>query len=151
VTDSDGGRSALELAATLSARLGLRLVLAHVADGFGPARAKGDESPTAKQCGREGAMRLLARLATEYGIHSSVECRKAVGDRAEMLARIAAEEAADLIVIGSRPQGRFRRGLRSTLAVELESETPVPVVIAPSGLTHRRNRSGSLAAGSEGR
>jgi nucleotide-binding universal stress UspA family protein len=149
VTDSDDGRGALELAATLSVRLRLRLVLAHVADGFGPAGANGDESLSAKQ-GREGAARLLARLAAEYGL-GSVERREAVGDRAEMLARIAAEEAADLIVIGSRRQGRFRRGLRSTLAAELESETPVPVVIAPPTRARRRDRSDALAASPEGR
>jgi nucleotide-binding universal stress UspA family protein len=149
VTDSEDGRAALELAATLSARLGLRLVLAHVAEGVGPAGPNGDESLTAQQ-GRKGAARLLARIAAEYGIAGSADRRDAVGGRAESLARIAAEEAADLIVIGSRPQGRFRPGLRSTLAAELESETPVPVVIAPPRQPGRRGR-GEVAAGSAAR
>lgn len=150
VTDSDDGRGALELGATLSARLRLRLVLAHVAPGFGPIGPNGDESLTAMQ-GRQGATRLLTRLAAEFGLLGSVELREAVGDRAEMLARIAAEEAADLIVIGSRPQGRFRRGLRSTLAAQLESETRVPVVIAPPQRFPRRDRADAVAAGAGAR
>ena len=47
-----------------------------------------------------------------------------------MLGQIAAEEAADVIVVGARARG-WRRRLDSSLAAELETETPVPVVIAP--------------------
>jgi nucleotide-binding universal stress UspA family protein len=144
VTDTDDGRNALELAAELSERLDLRLVLAHVADGFGPTTEEGDESVTAQK-GREGASRLLARLAIEYRLGDGVERREAVGDRAELLARIAAEEAADLIVIGSQPQRRFRRGLRSTLVRALESESPVPVVIVPPQARQRPRNGRALA------
>jgi nucleotide-binding universal stress UspA family protein len=83
-------------------------------------------------------------VAAEYGIAGSADCRDAVGERAESLARIAAEEAADLIVVGSRTRGRFRSGLRSTLAAELENQTPVPVVIAPPRRSHARD---GIAAG----
>ena len=48
-----------------------------------------------------------------------------------MLSQIAAEEAADLILVGARTRGRLLRGLESRLAEELEAETPVPVLIAP--------------------
>ena len=44
---------------------------------------------------------------------------------------IAAEEAADLILVGSRERGWPRRGLESRLAAQLETETPVPILIAP--------------------
>jgi len=144
VTDRDDGRDALELGAELSERLDVRLVLAHVADGFGPTTEHGDESLTAQK-GREGASRLLARLAIEYRLGDDVERREAVGDRAQLLARIAAEEAADLIVIGSQPHGRLRRGLRSTLARALESETPVPVVIVPPQAKQRAPNGPPLA------
>jgi nucleotide-binding universal stress UspA family protein len=149
VSDTDDGRGALELAAALSERLALRLVLVHVAEGFGSSDPSGGERPAVKQ-GREGAARLLAELADEYGLVGA-ERREAVGDRAELLARIAAEEAAELIVIGSRPYGRVRRGLRSTLAAELESETPVPVLIAPPRWGRRGERPGGLAASSGAR
>jgi nucleotide-binding universal stress UspA family protein len=103
VTDSEAGRGALELAAVLSERLGLRLVVAHVADGIAPVGGggNGDESVTTR-ANREGAARLVARLAAEHGLAGSAEERSAVGDPAALLAQIAAEEGADMIVIGSR-------------------------------------------------
>ncbi len=137
VDDSDDGRSALELAAELSDRLDARLVLAHVADGIPPTGANGDESVTTR-ANREGASRLVARLAAEHGVAGKAEQRSAVGDPAALLAQIAAEEAADVIIVGSRARRRLRRRLDSRLVRELETETPVPVLIAP--LRRRRAR-----------
>jgi hypothetical protein len=48
-----------------------------------------------------------------------------------LLAQIAAEEAADVIVVAARPRRRFGHGRESTLAAQLETETSVPVLIAP--------------------
>jgi nucleotide-binding universal stress UspA family protein len=119
VDDTSEGRSALELAAELSDRLALRLVVAHVADGIGT--MKGD---------REGAARLVARMTAKHGLRGA-EQRSAVGDPATLLGQIADEEAADLIIVGSQDRGWLRRGLESKLARRLETATPVPVVIAP--------------------
>ena len=130
VTDSEAGRGALELAAELGARLGLRLVVAHVADGIPPVGGEGNGEGVATRAHREGAARLVARLAAEHGLAGSAEHRSAVGDAAALLAQIAAEEAADMIVIGSRARRRLWRGLESKLARQLETETPVPVLIA---------------------
>ena len=132
VTDTSEGRQALATAVELTERLRLRLVLAHVVEGLGPfnGRADGDESVTMKG-DREGAARLLAQLAVEHAVADSAERRVAVGDAPSLLGQIAAEEAADLIVVGARTRGRLRRGLESRLAGELETETPVPVLIAP--------------------
>jgi nucleotide-binding universal stress UspA family protein len=132
VTDSDEGRGALAVAAELSQRLGLRLVLAHVSDGISPRDVNGEGSDgVASRADREGAARLVARLAAEHGVAGSAEQRSAIGDAATMLGQIAAEEAADLIVVGARERGRLRRRLESRLARQLETETPIPVVIAP--------------------
>ena len=132
VTDTDEGREALAMAVDLTERLRLRLVLAHIAEGIGPLNgvADGAESVTMKG-DREGAEHLLARLADEYAVTDRAERRVAVGDAPSLLGQIAAEEAADLIVVGARTRGRLRRGLQSRLADELETETPVPVLIAP--------------------
>jgi nucleotide-binding universal stress UspA family protein len=129
VNDKDDSRAALELAVELSARLGLRLVLAHARDGI-EAGADGAES-VSMRANREGGARLLARLAAEYGIADSAEQRTGTGDAATLIGQIAAEEAADLIVVGARKGGWLRRGLESRLAEQLGSETPVPVLIAP--------------------
>jgi nucleotide-binding universal stress UspA family protein len=148
VKDSEEGRAALAMAVELSERLDLRLVLAHVAEGIAPesmgGAADGGESLTMKN-NRQGAVRLLARLAGEYGVATSADRREAVGDPASLLGQIAAEEAADLILLGARPRGRLRRGLESKLAEEIGGATDLPVLIAPP----RRRRAGeaiSLAA-----
>jgi hypothetical protein len=78
VTASPEGRDAAQLADALSARLGLRLVLAHVVDGI-PVGA--EESLTALQ-GRKGGERLLTAITRELGHDQEPELRLAHGDRA---------------------------------------------------------------------
>jgi len=127
VSDTDEGHAALQLGVDLSERLGLRLVLAHVSKCH--AMRGGDAE--AVNGDRQVAAHVLARLASEYGVAETAKCREAVGDAAALISRIAAEEAADLIVVGARARGRLCRGLERRLAGELETETPVPVLIAP--------------------
>lgn len=108
IDDSPGAREALRVAHTLSAEFDVRLVLAHVADGWA---SGGDESLTRNQS-RQGGNRLLERAACEHNLEA--ERRVEVGKPAETLARIAAEEAAILIVVGSRRQG-WRRDRKSVV------------------------------------
>ena len=130
VTEGEESAEALALGAELSTRLGLRLVLVHTVDVFGGLGGDGVESVSLK-ADRQGAERHLTRLATEHGVADRAEQRVAVGDPPALLGRIAAEEAADLIIVGSCARGRLRRGLESGLARQLETETRVPVLIAP--------------------
>jgi nucleotide-binding universal stress UspA family protein len=140
VTDSDEGRGALAVAAELSERLHLRLVLVHVADGIAPRDVNDDDSESVTtRAHRQGAARLVARLAAAHGVADRAEQRSAVGEPAALLGQIAAEEAADLIVVGSRARGRLRRGLESRLARQLETTTPVPVLIALPRTLHASN------------
>jgi nucleotide-binding universal stress UspA family protein len=132
VTDSPAGRSAAELAAAIGGRLGLRLVLVSVVDGVPPGT---DESLSARQR-TAGAERWLAALTLEIG--NATEGRIVLGDRAEALAAVAAEEGADLVVLGSRFAGIGGQKLRCRLAREVEAATPVPVLIAPPS-TQRRS------------
>lgn len=74
------------------------------------------------------ARRLVSRLISEAVPAGQADARVAAGDRAARLAQIAAEEGADLIIVGD---GRVRLRSGSTLAIELESATSCPVVIAP--------------------
>ena len=128
VNDTDHGRAALQAAADLSDRLKLRLVLAHVADGGDGASANGNVVRTRR---REGAARLVARLAAELGLSDRAEHRSAVGDPAALLGQMAAEEAADLIVVGAPATERLRRASESRLAEQLGSATTVPVLLVP--------------------
>jgi nucleotide-binding universal stress UspA family protein len=133
VTDTEEGHRALELSAQLSKRLGMRLVLVHAAEGVPPLRNRaGGESVTMKG-NRADGVGLLARLAAQYGLADVAEQRSAVGDPAALIGQIAAEEAADVIVIGARARGPLRRRLQCSLASLLESETSVPVLIAALG------------------
>jgi nucleotide-binding universal stress UspA family protein len=125
INDSPGALEALRVARTLSAQFDARLVLAHVAGGFSSAV---DESLTTGQARKGGAL-ILERAARENGVQA--EQRLEVGEPAEGLARIASEEAASLIVVGSSRQGRLRPRLRSTLAGTLAAAAPCPVVIVP--------------------
>jgi nucleotide-binding universal stress UspA family protein len=145
VTETPDGRSAAELAGALGMRLGLRLVLVHVVDGVPPGT---HESLTARQR-QTGAERALDEIAREFG--DGTEKRIMVGSRAEALAQVAAEEGADLVVLGSRPAGFGNRKLRSTLARELEAVTPIPVVVAPPATRKRAEQRLAVAAGAAAR
>lgn len=116
VTDGDESDDALALGAELSERLGLRLVLAHAVDGIA---GDGDI-----------AEQRLARLACDHGVNHRADRRVAIGEPATLLGQIAAEEAADMIVVPAAVRG-WRRRLDLRLAGRLGHETPVPVLIAP--------------------
>lgn len=124
IDDSQSAGAALQLAAALSERLRLRLVVAHVTSGTLP-----DE-----------ATRLVERALQQAGLDGTADRRVAVGERAARLAQIAAEEGADLIIVGSSRDGRLRLWPGSTLASELESATSCPVLIAPAQTRPRSNQ-----------
>ena len=147
VTDSSEGRAAAQLASALSSRLGVRLVLAHVVDGL-PPEALDSVSGREQLTRAERALRGIAQeVQPQVQPYDGIESRIALGDRAERLAQLVAEEGADLVVIGSRPGGYRGRHLRSTLARELEAATPVPVLIAPPQTRKRNERRLAEAAG----
>ncbi len=125
IDDSPGAFEALRVASALSGQFEARLVLAHIADGWA---GGGDESVTTSQS-RQGGHHLLERAAREHS--PAAERRVEVGEPAEALARIASEEAATLIVVGSRPHGWRRLRLRSSLAGDLTATAPCPVVVVP--------------------
>jgi nucleotide-binding universal stress UspA family protein len=130
ITEGDESVNALELGADLSTRLGLRLVVAYAIDGIAALGSTDGMESVSMKGDRQGAERRLARLVEDHGL-DDVERRIAIGEPAALLSEIAAEEAADLIVVGSRARGRLRRRLESRLARQLEDQTPVPVLIAP--------------------
>jgi nucleotide-binding universal stress UspA family protein len=140
-TETADGRSAVELAHALAARLGLRLVLVHVVDDVPPGT---HESLTARQR-QAGAEQILTQIANEIG--DGTERRVMIGNRADAIAQIAAEEGADLIVIGSRPAAFGKGRLRCTLARELEAATAIPVVLAPPATRKRSDHRLTVALG----
>jgi nucleotide-binding universal stress UspA family protein len=127
VTGTPEGRAAAELAAALAARLGLRLVLAH-ALSHGRHRAEAEA--------------MLTAIARGLGVS---ETRLVMGPRVDALAEVAADEGADVIVVGSRRRGARGGQLRCSLARDLEAAQPVPVLIAPPATRRRSGRRLGLA------
>jgi nucleotide-binding universal stress UspA family protein len=141
VTGTPDGRSAADLAHALVTRLGLRLVLVQVVEGI-PFGAR--DSLSARQR-HTGAEQILNEIALAIG--PETETRIMLGNRADALAEVAAEEGADLIVIGSRPAGIGSRRLRCALARELEAATCIPVVVAPPATRKRSDHRLTVAMG----
>lgn len=129
VTETLAGRGAADLAHALGARLGLRVVLVRVVEE-----------------GTANARQILDEIALEVG--EGTETRVMLGNPADALAEVAADEGADLIVIGSRPSGIASRRLRCALARELEAATPIPVVMAPPATRKRTDHrlAGTMSA-----
>ena len=78
--------------------------------------------------------------------HVDAEVRLVAGPRVDALAEVAADEGADVIVLGSRARGARTGQVRCTLARELEAAQAVPVVIAPPAT---RPRAGRRLAGAD--
>lgn len=144
VGETAEGRAAAEAAGALRARLGSRLVLVSVLDG---PEAAGD-SVTGRQR-QSGSERKLQKIAAQIG--DSTETRVAHGNPADALAQVAAEEGADVIVVGSRPVGFGSSKLRSGVARELEAVTPVPVLVAPPSTRKRSEQRLAIATEAYGR
>jgi nucleotide-binding universal stress UspA family protein len=126
VDESAGAAEAIAVASGLSKTLGLRLVLAHVVDGHSRSNGVGMDGVEAQQ----GGQRLLERIARKHSLESRADHRAEVGDRSSELSRIAGEEAAAVILVGSRT-GYRRRSLISRLSAELRSTAPCPVLVVP--------------------
>lgn len=127
VNETAGAAEGLRAAAHLARRLNLRLVAAHVVEDV-------RMSAAARREARAGGMRLVDRVLAEQEVWTA-DRRVASGDPAEELARIAAEERAELVVVGSRPNGRRARPpIRSRVATELARMSPVPVMVVPPGV-----------------
>ena len=120
VDGSEGAEAAIRIADRLGVRLGSRVVVVSVTAGTGDAA---ERQATA-------AAALLERLAAERRGPDAREYRVEVGSPVETLADIAADEAAELIVVGAR-RGFRKRTLRSELARELAETAPCPVLVAP--------------------
>ena len=127
VGGADGVEAAVDVASRLGARFDARIVLVTVEHGARAATENG--AVDSRRRARARAARQLGRVVVEYDL-SDLEHRVAAGDPAEAVALIAAEEAADLIIVGAR-RGLLGGGLRSSFAGELAATASCPVVVAP--------------------
>jgi len=127
--------AALTLARALADAAGARLTAVSVVDDRLPATmapagmavelVQWDELVGAH---REQTERLLAELSERA---PALETELRVGEPAEELAAVAAERAADLLVVGSRRWGPFSRLVVGSTGEELVREAPCSLLLVP--------------------
>jgi nucleotide-binding universal stress UspA family protein len=128
VDDSPEAEEALRVAARVSREADLRLVVVHVEDpGAVGSGVRGAAQPRAR--------RLLDGLLDNLQLGRGVDKRVEVGPAAEELARVAAEEAATMVLLGS-PRRRWRRRRVSRLTGEFAATAGCPVVVVPPAPRH---------------
>jgi nucleotide-binding universal stress UspA family protein len=123
VDESPEAGEALRAAVRLSGDAGLRLVAVHVEEHGGA----GSDHRSAEQRGRQ----LLDRLLAGQALNGNADKRVEVGERANEVARVAEEEAASVIVVGSRRRHWLRGQRTSKLTADLAATAPCPVVVVP--------------------
>jgi len=132
VDGSQASRSAAQVAARLARTLDLRLVLARATDDrpsfpYGDARLSELQRRRAIQdAGQlvEGIVAALPRAAPETRLVS--------GEPVETLTAMCRDEAADLLIVGSRGRGPLAAALLGSVSARLASSAECPVVVVPS-------------------
>jgi nucleotide-binding universal stress UspA family protein len=127
--DSGETQAAVKVARRLAERFDLRLLLVSVAPDSRAQGTNGQEGEPAREAPDRTKRRPERLVAADWLTRE--EQRAAIGHPAEAVATIAAEEAADLIVLGAR-RGRLGRTLRSPLAADLAETASCPVLVVPA-------------------
>jgi nucleotide-binding universal stress UspA family protein len=139
VDGSADSEAALAVAAGLAEGLGARLVVAHATDvpaytAVGPMAAMARPAPmTVVESLNEAGTRLVAEMAEAAGLVVA-EQRVVSGIAAERLAELADEEAADMIVVGSRGRGAFKAAFLGSVSSDLIGVARCPVLVVPRGV-----------------
>jgi nucleotide-binding universal stress UspA family protein len=145
----EGGRDALALAASLSRKSDAELVV--VRDLPYDYYATRAGSPPFAVAEEEDARADLDAQLADAGLGGRV---RILGDTspARALHRVAEEEHAELIVVGSTHLGRFGRVLLGDHAAGTVHASPCPVAVTPRGFARReRATMGRIGVGYDGR
>lgn len=143
---SKESRAGLRVAALLSNRLGLRLVVAHVSQAavFPPPYGTKPIVERATEEDFRTAEELLDRVAREEEV-TAQERRALHGVPAECLADLADSEDASFIVVGSRGRGAFRGALLGSVSQDLLGIARCPVLVVPPGVSDTPTHEEELA------
>jgi nucleotide-binding universal stress UspA family protein len=122
---SEVSDAAFRLACGLAADHNSRLVILHVVP---PPQSHGEVVARRQDDGYHADLwRMLEHLRPE-GNAVSVERRLEDGDAAETILRVAEEEAADVIVLGTHGRGAFGKLLLGSVADKVVRRAPCPVL-----------------------
>lgn len=117
IDDSKSAKAAARVARALSSKLGLRLVFVRVLEPCSPQQTIGAVAERLHQLTEAGT-------SADCGADWLVD----VGRPADRLVAAAAEEQADLIVVGSTRPGS---SLVGSISAEVSRRAPCPVVVVP--------------------
>jgi nucleotide-binding universal stress UspA family protein len=138
VDETQHARFALQIAERFARKLGVRLVVVHVADHVIQPTAFMNSNMVrlATQDHREtlAGLDLVERVIRDEGV-SNAEAKAVHGDPAECLADVADEERAEMIVVGSRGLGAFKTVFLGSVSNALIGVARCPVLVVPPGAT----------------
>jgi nucleotide-binding universal stress UspA family protein len=147
VDDRQGGRDALALAAMLTAVTGGELVAVRAY----PYEARPSRAPVGgfEEDMRADATAELDRTVAESGLTAR---RIVFGDTspARALHRVAEEEQADLLAVGSTHRGQMGRVLVGGVTAGVLHHAPCPVAVAPLGYAERAAKPATIGVGFDG-
>ena len=132
VDGSEPSRSAAQVAARLAHTLNLRLVLAHATEDR-PTFPYRDRrlGELQRRHAIEDGQWLLEGVAAELpGVEP--EMRVVLGTPVEALTAVCEEEAAELLIVGSRGRGPLAAALLGSVSTRLARAAECPVLVVPS-------------------
>lgn len=126
---SPDGYAALEHAATLARDQNAPLTLLSVAPPPSTPVSAGAPPPGDLEHMHRGVLRAAAAsVPRDVGVTTRLER----GEPAETILRVAAEEAHDLVVMGSHGHSRIHRALLGSVSERVLKKAPVPVLLMRS-------------------
>ena len=137
VDGSEQARHAASAALRLAERMGAQLTLVHVTptrtvvpvDSF-PMGVDPSTYPRSRELAVSEAEAAFASLSSDVAA-ASVEREVRLGEPAVVLAQVAADFGAELIVVGSRGRGAWRSAVLGSVSSDVARLAPCPVMIVP--------------------
>ena len=147
IDGSQPSRSAAQVAAQLARTLNLKLILVHATEDrptfpYGDRPLKEIQRRRAIEAGRE----LLEAVAAELPA-DALDMRVVFGTPVEGLNAVCSEEAAELLVVGSRGRGSLTTALLGSVSAQLASTAACPVLVVPAHEAAERFLAGDASGG----